>query len=106
MLVTSQLTAIFVVVDFWFTKNVNGRRLVGLRWFYGEDEHAVERFMFESRMNEEFNNIIYSKLFWIIQIVYLIIPIVDITTTIIISPNIYRVNFGKVTSSLSRYWLI
>lgn len=102
MLVTSQLTAVFVVVDFWYTKNVNGRRLLGLRWFFGEDEFAVERFGFESRINEEYNNVIYMKLFWIIQVVYLIIPIVDITTTIIISPNIYRVNFGKVPQTLCR----
>lgn len=34
---TDELTVLFVIVDFWFTKNVNGRRLIGLRWFFAED---------------------------------------------------------------------
>lgn len=41
-----------IIVDFWFTKNVLGRGLIGLRWFFGEDENGVERFMYEARINK------------------------------------------------------
>jgi hypothetical protein len=33
-LVINELIAVFAVIDFWFTKNVNGKKLVGLRWFF------------------------------------------------------------------------
>lgn len=37
IVVTAELTIVFIIVDFWFTKNVNGRRLIGIRWFFSED---------------------------------------------------------------------
>lgn len=36
-LVMNQLLAIFVVIDFWFTKNVTGKKLIGIRWFFQND---------------------------------------------------------------------
>lgn len=33
-LVVNELIAIFVVIDFWFTKNVSGKKLIGVRWFF------------------------------------------------------------------------
>ena len=30
--ITVELILIFIVVDFWFTKNINGRKMLGLRW--------------------------------------------------------------------------
>lgn len=41
-----ELILIFIVVDFWFTKNINGRKMLGLRWEFGEDEYGVERFKY------------------------------------------------------------
>lgn len=29
-----ELILIFVVLDFWFTKNINGRKMTGLRWAF------------------------------------------------------------------------
>ena len=32
--VTDETILIFVVIDFWLTKNVIGRKMIGLRWFF------------------------------------------------------------------------
>jgi hypothetical protein len=45
-LVINEFIAIFVIIDFWFTKNVNGKRLLSLRWFFDDDEFGTEKFMF------------------------------------------------------------
>lgn len=31
---TDELIVFFVVVDFWLTKNVTGRKMIGIRWFF------------------------------------------------------------------------
>jgi len=33
-LLVNELIAIFVVVDFWLTKNVIGKKMIGIRWFF------------------------------------------------------------------------
>jgi hypothetical protein len=43
---TEELIIIFVVIDFWVTKNVNGRKMIGIRWFFENDQYGVERFKF------------------------------------------------------------
>jgi hypothetical protein len=40
-LVINELIAVVAVIDFWFTKNVNGKKLLGLRWFFDEDEYGT-----------------------------------------------------------------
>ena len=40
-MITIELIIIFIVIDFWLTKNVNGRKMLGLRWSFGEDEYGV-----------------------------------------------------------------
>jgi len=44
--VTDEIIVIFVVIDFWLTKNVTGRKMIGLRWFFENDQYGVERFKF------------------------------------------------------------
>lgn len=46
MNVTDELIVIFVIIDFWLTKNVTGRKMIGLRWFFENDQYGVERFKF------------------------------------------------------------
>ncbi len=41
-----ELILIFIVIDFWLTKNVTGRRMIGLRWSFDDDQYGVERFKF------------------------------------------------------------
>jgi hypothetical protein len=43
---TDQLIVVFIVIDFWLTKNVNGRKMIGIRWFFENDQYGVERFKF------------------------------------------------------------
>jgi hypothetical protein len=42
----NELIAIFVVIDFWFTKNVSGKMMLGVRWYFQNDEYGTEKFMF------------------------------------------------------------
>ena len=91
-----QLIVIFVVVEFWFTKNITGRRLIGIRWYFGEDQYGREKLMYECRANDEYISFVSSKLFWILQLIYVAIPGVLIATIILISPVLYQVDFGRV----------
>lgn len=68
----------FAVFDFWFTKNVTGKRLLGVRWYFDTDEWGTEKFFFECRANDQHIDFMWNKLFWIIQIVYTFIPFVVI----------------------------
>lgn len=36
-----ELILIFIVIDFWLTKNVTGRRMIGLRWSFDDDQYGV-----------------------------------------------------------------
>ncbi len=40
------------------------------------------------------------------QMAYIVVPIVDIGTTIVIAPNLYRISYEKVMYFLSRFLLI
>lgn len=40
-LISTEIVITLVIVDFWFTKNVLARGLIGLRWFFGDDENGV-----------------------------------------------------------------
>lgn len=43
---------VFTILDFWITKNYNGKKMLGQRWFFGEDEEGKERLMVEFRIND------------------------------------------------------
>ena len=43
---------IAIVIDFWVTKNITGRKLIGLKWGFEQDQNGIERFRAESRVNE------------------------------------------------------
>ena len=73
-LVVNELVAIFVVADFWCTKNVAGKKMLGLRWFFENDEYGTEKFMFECRANEEYVSASGPKLFWVVLLVYTAFP--------------------------------
>lgn len=65
---TYELISIFLVVDFWVTKNINGRKMIGIRWFFENDEYGVERFKFECRANPELTSSVNARLFWIVLV--------------------------------------
>ena len=51
-------------VDFWFTKNVLGRVMVGLRWSRVIHEDGAEEFLFECKRDEAHINAADKRMFW------------------------------------------
>lgn len=61
------LVVLLVAFDFYFTKNISGRRLVQLRWWYDPSTKSTTTFTFESYKQYAPGpaiNPIDSKLFW------------------------------------------
>jgi len=54
---------LFLAADFWVTKNVTGRLLVGLRW-WNQVEGDNTRWIFESKGNEATVNPFDRRIFW------------------------------------------
>ena len=79
-----------MVLDFWFTKNITGRLMTGLRWAFEEDEYGIERLRFEGRVNEEYVNSLSSKLFWIVLGIYCILPILFIVASFLITSGVHH----------------
>jgi hypothetical protein len=53
------IVLMLVAFDFWISKNIIGRKLVKLRWWYTVDDASggVEKWMFESRAGKYIDNI-------------------------------------------------
>jgi hypothetical protein len=51
-------------IDFWFTKNVLGRVMVGLRWGRIIHEDGAEEFLFECKRDESQINAADKRMFW------------------------------------------
>lgn len=69
LIVSSQIyTFISVItllaVDFWTTKNVTGRVLIGMRWWNGEDDTEQEGWYFESYDIKIDKSPVDSYVFW------------------------------------------
>jgi hypothetical protein len=52
-IITFISTTLLSVIDFWITKNISGRILVGLRWWREMNIYGKEEYRFES-YNKEF----------------------------------------------------
>ncbi|KAL9538106.1 hypothetical protein MBANPS3_011192 [Mucor bainieri] len=69
---SSNFTLIFVLVilllafDFWTTKNVSGRLLVGLRWWNEIQLDGSNKWVFESANPDRKSNSVDSQLFWMV----------------------------------------
>ena len=57
-------TVLFGSADFWVTKNLSGRLLVGLRWWNEVKENGEEVWIFESK-NEKKESTSDKSVFWI-----------------------------------------
>ena len=72
-------------VDFWTTKNLSGRRLVGLMWKRVENAPPAKEWIFVCRTDESRNNsrntiffwgsMVSSVLFWMIFMIYNLITL-------------------------------
>lgn len=69
-----QLATLFIVVDFWFTKNYCGPKMIGLRWFFKQDIGGKDRFHYEFRINEQYLSATNVRTFWSVLILYSLIP--------------------------------
>jgi hypothetical protein len=58
------LVVIIMAMDFWFTKNIAGRKLVGLKWDAVFDDDGKQEWVFDSR-DEKNNNNKDSSVFWL-----------------------------------------
>lgn len=63
------IAVIFLALDFWTTKNVSGRLLVGLRWWNEIKEDGSNVWIFESAASDAQTHPVQSKVFWISLIV-------------------------------------
>jgi len=63
------IAVIFLALDFWTTKNVSGRLLVGLRWWNEIREDGSNVWIFESAAADSQTHPVQSKIFWIALIV-------------------------------------
>ncbi|KAL1408844.1 Golgi apparatus membrane protein tvp23 [Vanrija albida] len=59
------LVVILLSLDFWNTRNIAGRTLVGLRYWNEVDDDGESSWVFESRDASHVANAIDSKMFWI-----------------------------------------
>ncbi|OXG11212.1 cytoplasmic protein [Cryptococcus neoformans Tu401-1] len=64
------VVVILLSLDFWNTRNVAGRTLVGLRYWNEVDEEGESSWVFESRDPSRPANPIDAKMFWIALYVY------------------------------------
>ena len=69
LIIRSQIHTFIVVIallamDFWITKNVTGRMLIGMRWWNGEDETEQEGWYFESYDIKVEHSVVDSYVFW------------------------------------------
>ncbi|ORY23347.1 hypothetical protein BCR39DRAFT_549346 [Naematelia encephala] len=64
------LVVVLLSVDFWNTRNVAGRTLVGLRYWNEVDEEGESSWVFESRDPSRPANPIDAKMFWIALYAY------------------------------------
>ncbi|VDB99843.1 unnamed protein product [Peniophora sp. CBMAI 1063] len=63
--VSAVVIVVFLAMDFWNTKNVAGRTLVGLRYWNQVDEDGESFWVFESRDPSRPANPIDSRMFWV-----------------------------------------
>lgn len=68
--ITFIVCCIFLALDFWVTKNVSGRLLVGLRWWNDIKEDGSNVWIFESLEKEAIINPVESKIFWVTVLVF------------------------------------
>ncbi|OCF42124.1 cytoplasmic protein [Kwoniella heveanensis CBS 569] len=64
------LVVVLLSLDFWNTRNVAGRTLVGLRYWNEVDEEGESSWVFESRDPSRPANAIDAKMFWIALYAY------------------------------------
>jgi len=68
--ITFIVTTTLVALDFWITKNISGRLLVGLRWWNEIKEDGSNVWVFESLEKEALINTLDQQIFWLSILVF------------------------------------
>nr|ODN87532.1 cytoplasmic protein [Cryptococcus depauperatus CBS 7841] len=92
------LVVVLLSLDFWNTRNVAGRTLVGLRYWNEVDDEGESAWVFESRDPSRPANPIDAKMFWIALYVY---PLGWLALFII---SILKFNISHVPFCLPSSW--
>ncbi|XP_051912315.1 Golgi apparatus membrane protein TVP23 homolog B-like [Hippocampus zosterae] len=90
-IVQTELIVLLQIIDFWYTKNVSGRRMVGLRWWINFDEEGEEEWKFECRVNEDMVNPVASKIFWFTMYG------TEVAWLILLFFNVFKLSISNVT---------
>ena len=90
------ITVIFGAIDFWITKNLSGRYLVGLRWWNEINEKREEIWIFESK-NEKKETNSDTIIFWVSLYVY---PLIWLIISFFKMLNILTGNGGEFVVSV------
>ena len=86
--------------DFWVTKNLTGKKLVGLRWFSQISETGEEEWIFESRSVNRKAHAGNIMVFWISQIVFMVFWIFVFIVNII-TLSLFWIGLGYFCAMLS-----
>ncbi|KAL2113390.1 hypothetical protein VUR80DRAFT_4227 [Thermomyces stellatus] len=77
MILTFIITMLLLAADFYYTKNIAGRRLVGLRWWNEVDASGNSRWVFESsEPGTRVVNATDSRFFWLAMYVQPVVWVV------------------------------
>lgn len=87
-ILTFIITMLLLAADFYYTKNIAGRRLVGLRWWNEVDPAGESRWVFESsESGTKVVNATDSRFFWLAMYVQ---PVVWVVMAIV---ALFRLQF-------------
>jgi len=73
------VVVVLIAMDFWITKNISGRLLVGLRWWNEVREDGSNEWIFESLQETKFDTV-ESKIFWISIVIFPLFWIIFLIT--------------------------
>lgn len=73
LIIRLSCVTILSAIEFWFTKNVLGRVLVGLKWSQVIEENGNEYLKYETKRSEDASNKIDFNFFWGLLAIALIV---------------------------------
>ena len=82
---------LFTAVDFWITKNINGRLLVGLRWWNKINEDGSSKWIFEALEDHQKVRISMTEM-WIFWVTMILAPLCWLLSLLICFLTV-RVNY-------------
>ena len=103
LIIKLSIITLISAIDFWFTKNVLGRLLCGLKWGRTIYPDGSEKYFYEGR-NEQFTNSIDRSCFWALQwgataiwAVLFVLNILRITNLLVIVIPLALIAFNTIS---------